>query len=272
MEPLALPALVSYVYLRVQTDSDGVPKFGTTGDGVTIEAFDEVKPSVHHVRPSPSGGEEDGDYYLLLLETESDGGTPAAPRVKKRIPGNRELPNQLVEITNIGGKREIYQGYLVGPDDKHEFRSLEQLEGDGEPIIKELDPGDPGGDPPVPAEEEGDTIPFRRIAQRATSPQVQVKDGGDVIRVEGNEYDQSFGGLVKALSVTDGLVTAFSDAGGANLNLTINAIDYDESGAIFGSPYLLHVLYFRDGLYIGNDDPEDEPDPLDEITILTVGV
>ena len=202
-----LPDVVSFVYLRVKTDADGVPKFDN--ESVTIEAFDEAQESIHHVRPSPSGGEEEGDYYFLLLETESNGATPTpAPRVVRRLTGNREMPNQLIEITNIGGKRELYQGYLPGPDDKHELRTLEQLEGDGEPVLKDLNPGNPEAIPPVPAEEEGPTIKFRRIAERATSPQVQVKDGGDVIRIEGNgefgSYIDAFGGQI---NYNDGLIT-----------------------------------------------------------------
>jgi hypothetical protein len=201
-----LPAVQSWVYLRVKTDADGAPKLD--GESVTIEAFDEQQVDIHHVRPSPSGGEEEGDYFFLILETEGDGGDPERPIIRRRITGNRQLPNQLIEITNIGGKRELYQGYLPGPDDKHEFRTLEQLEGDGEPIIKGLDAGDPGADPPVPAEEEGPTIKWRRIAERATSPQIQVKDGGNVIRIEGNgnnlSYIDPFEGQI---NFTDGLVT-----------------------------------------------------------------
>jgi len=62
VEPLALPDVASWVYLRVKTDADGVPKFSEVTPPVTIEAFDAVQESVHHVRPSPSGGEEEGDY------------------------------------------------------------------------------------------------------------------------------------------------------------------------------------------------------------------
>lgn len=277
VQPLPLPALVSYVYLRVQTDADGVPKFGEVGDGVTIEAFDEVKPSIHHVRPSPSGGEEEGDYYFLLMETESDGGTPAAPRVKRRIPGNRELPNQLVEIANIGGKREIYQGYLVGPDDKHELRTLEQLEdGDGAPIIRPLDEGDAGADPPVPAEEEGSTIPFRCIKKNNSgSVPYEITGEGNSVKVTlqgaDDTYIDPFGGQI---GFAGGLCTGVTQPAvtGGNLNLTINAIDYDESGAIFGSEYLVSVLYWRGGLYVGTVNPGDAPVPLDEISIRMVGV
>lgn len=214
VEPLPLPGLASFVYLRVKTDADGAPKFD--GESVTIEAFEEAQQSTHHVRPSPSGGEEEGDYYFLLLETESNGAIPTpAPRAKRRITGNRELPNQLVEIANTGDGREVYKGYSAGPDDKHEFRSLKQLEGRGEPIIKELDPGDSEADPPVPAEEEGDVIPFRLIAERVTQPQVRVtSDGDDIIQIEGNGYDDTyfdpFGG---SIAFKDGMATAI--AGGA---------------------------------------------------------
>lgn len=212
--PVPLPGVVSFVYLRVKTDADGAPKFD--GESVTIEAFAEAQQSVHHVRPSPSGGEEEGDYYFLLLETESNEATPTpAPRAKRRITGNRNLPNQLVEIANTGDGREIYKGYSAGPDDKHEFRSLKQLEGRGEPIIKALDPGDAEADPPVPAEEEGDVIPFKMIAERATQPQVRVTaDGDDIVQIEGNGFDDTyfdpFGGSV---SFKDGLATGI--AGGA---------------------------------------------------------
>lgn len=203
VEPLPLPGVDSWVYLRVKTDSDGVPKFAAEGGPVTIEAFNAAQQSVHHVRPSPSGGEEEGDYFFLILQTEGDGGTPERPRVVRRITGNRELPNQLIEIENLGdqdaeGVRAVYEGYDPGPGDKHKFRSLEQLLERGEALIKPLDTG----------EQPGDTIPFRSIAERATSPQVRVttSESGEVIQIEGNGRDRSyidpFGGQI---NFVDGL-------------------------------------------------------------------
>ena len=123
------------------------------------------------------------------------------------------MPNQLIEITNIGGKRELYQGYLPGPDDKHELRTLEQIQGRGEDIIKALNGGDPDATPPVPAEEEGPTIKWKRIADRGDSgngPQVKVssKENGDIIVIEGNgrfgSYIDAFGGQI---NYDDGLIT-----------------------------------------------------------------
>lgn len=213
--PVVLPSVTSWVYLRIKTTADGVPEFNQEdGPTFTIEAFSEEQKSIHHVRPSPGGGEEKGDYYFLLLQTEGDGGDPEKPAIVRRITGNREMPNQLIEITNIGGKRELYQGYLPGPDDKHELRTLEQIQGRGEDIIKALNGGDPDATPPVPAEEEGPTIKWKRIADRGDSgngPQVKVssKENGDIIVIEGNgrfgSYIDAFGGQI---NYDDGLITS----------------------------------------------------------------
>ena len=261
VEPLELPALVSYVYLRIRTDSDGVPKFDADGGPVTIEAFDAPKQSTHHVRKNPSSGEEEGDYYHLLLETESNGATPTpAPRVKRRIPGNREMFNQLVEIENLGdqnaeGVRAIYEGYDPGPDDKHKFRSLEQLLERGEAIIKPLDDG----------EEPGDTIQFRSIAERATSPQVRVNtsESGDLIKVEGNGYQNSLANVRKfSINVDDGLVTSLLEVveDGDSFNLKLLNVSITETG---GDTYVTDIgwgtggerrLYVRGGLLSVVDD------------------
>ena len=242
---LELPDVQSWVYLRVKTDEHGAPKLD--GESVTIEAFDTEQDDVHHVRPSPSGGEKEGDYFFLILETEGNGGTPEIPIVRRRITGNRHMPNQLVEIANIGGERELYKGYLIGPDDKHELRTIEQLEGDGEPIILPLDPGDPEADPPVAPESEGDTIKWRRIAQRASSPQVQVKDGGDVIRIEGNGFDGGDFSAVRKFSIGiyDGLVTSFLKDELSGWWGTV-AIQFDPNG---GSLQTLE-LDFEDGILV----------------------
>ena len=291
VEPLELPDVVSFTYLRVKTTADGMPKFDDEDGPVTIESFPEAQKSVHHVRPSPTSGEEEGDYYFLILETESNGATPPAPIAKRRITGNRELPNQLVEITNIGGEREWYQGYLVGPDDKHELRTAEQIlpasaedaapeeEADSGhfstaiPIIKPLDEaieavepvvdGDgkiiTKGTPAVPAEEEGDTIKWRFLTQRSTAPQVNVQStaGGGGVLIKGNDYSENFPGLIKNLTVDDGLVTGFEDAGGASYNVELLAVSLVVQGGggigvdLIGSPLM---WYIRNGLHVEVDD------------------
>lgn len=273
--PVPLPAVVSYVYIRVKTTADGVPKFAPGDDGVpgiTVVAFDEKKDSIHHVRPSPSGGEEEGDYYFLILETESNEATPTpAPRVKRRITGNRELPNQLVEIANIGGKREIYEGYLPGPDDKHQFRSLEQTE-DGEdheaPVMVPLANG----------EDEGDTIKFVGLGVKSTSPErpANFEIGADnkvtLLNFTGIDGPISIGPAGGVLQFAGGLCTGGSGNGenppeltGKNLNLEIEYLQYNNAGEVYGTPYTYVTLFWRNGLYVGTENPNDAPDNLIEV-------
>ena len=257
VQPIQLPDVVSYVYLRVKTDADGVPKFD--GSSVTVEAFDTAKDSIHHVRPYPGGTPVEGDYYFLLLETEGNGGTPAAPIVKRRITGNRHMPNQLIEIENVGGEIELYKAYVPGASDKHQLRTLEQLTGSGKPIIKPEDPLD-------------DTVKFRGIKEKASSPQVRVNAaaGDDEIEVRGNGFDQTFSGPVKNLSVLDGIVTGFEEiTGGGDLNLTVNELTWlnDADVMTYVSFYSGTVHYWRDGIYIGTTDPEDSPVGLIEQTV-----
>lgn len=276
--PLALPGLVSFTYLRVRTDADGVPKFSEEEPPVTIETFEEAQKSTHHVRDSPTSGEEEGDYYFLLLETESDGADPPAPRVKKRVAGNRYLPNQLVKNKNIGGERELYSGYLVGPDDEHQWRTLKQLvEGEDQEVnvIQDLEEG----------EDEEDFIPFMGFGVKQTGqypPRPATFEKGpdkavNLLKFFGldGDADLSAGGVI---NFAGGLAVSFSanppdDPGAAkNLNLSLYAIDYDEGGSIFGSEYLMFTLYWRAGKYVGLIDPGDAPAQLDEISIRMVGV
>ncbi len=234
VEPLELPAVVSYVYLRVKTNSDGVPKFSVESPPVTIEAFEEPQESVHHVRDSPSSGEEEGDYFFLLFETEEiPDSDPPAPRVKRRLTGNRYLPNQLIEIENIGGQRELYKGYEVGPDDKHQLRTLEQMEDRGEGILVEQPQGG-----------EEDTIKFKSIAERATQPQIRVTTQGEnIVQIEGNgnnlNYTDPFQGQINFI---DGLV---SDIQGGAFNGWWGQVDWYDGG---GENALR--LTFRNGILV----------------------
>jgi len=306
---LPLPALESWVYLRVKTDVDGFPKDGE----VTIEAFDEAQESIHHIRLSPESGEEEGDYFFLILKTKSDGGTPARPVAERRITGNREMPNQLIEILNLGeegesGRQEVYKGYDKAID-KHDVRAVLQQQTPGVAIIEPLAAAVPAvppvtdaggtvvtaGSPAIPAEEAGDYIRWRTVDGRVsgsesnnpnTSRQIEVRareeddenlpgQKKNVVEVVGNDFTDSFTDVgLFDIEVVDGLVAAFTrkEQTGKNLNLTVKAIDYDEAGAIFGSAYVQYVLYWRNGLYVGDVNPGDAPAQLDEREITSVGV
>lgn len=248
VEPLPLPGLANFVYLRVKTTEDGEPQY----DAITIEAFDSEQESIHHVRDSPTSEVTEGDYFFLLLETESNGATPTpAPRVKRRITGNRYLPNQMVKIKNIGGEREVYKGYNVGPADDHDFRTLKNLEARGEPIIKELEVG----------QDEEDTLPFRRIDGRATQRQISVTNQGDVIQVEGNGYYTTEGNVRKfSISIADGLISSFLKDGELTGWWGDVRVEYQP---VMGSTQFL-TMRFNDGTLVqvfrdSSDPLEGEP-------------
>jgi len=292
---LALPAVESWVYLRVKTDTDGLPKLD--GESFTVEAFDAKQESVHHVRSSPSSGEEEGDYYFLILQTEGNGGDPEKPIARRRITGNREMPNQLIEIENIGGKRELYQGYLVGPDDKHQLRTVEQIEGDGVVIIEPLDGGtdavDPvvvdgviitQGTPAVPPEEEGETIKWRRIDGRGSNSetdngstkQIEVREREglvedsegrkrNIVEVVGNDFTESHASVSRfSISFDDGLVTSFlkEEADGEGWWGTVSWVDL-ASSAIITLTFEAGILktVFAGAYGVGVEEPGTEAAP-----------
>jgi hypothetical protein len=289
---LPLPANESWVYLRVKTDSDGFPKDGE----VTVEAFDEAQESIHHIRLSPESDEEEGDYFFLILKTKADESDPPRPIPERRITGNREMPNQLIEILNLGeeseaGRQEVYKGYDVALD-KHDVRAVLQQQTPGVAIIEPLAAAVPAvppvtdaggtvvtpGTPAIPAEEPGDFIRWRTISERQTGAQIKVeeKESGELadgekrgyIEITGNSesgtYFDPFGGQI---NYDDGLITGIipTSLTGKNLNLAIYYLDVSNliAGlALVWYPVLKQVLYWRNGIYVGNIDPGDAPPDL----------
>ena len=241
---LPLPANESWVYLRVKTDVDGFPKDGE----VTVEAFDEAQESIHHIRLSPESDEEEGDYFFLILKTKADESDPPRPIPERRITGNREMPNQLIEILNLGeeseaGRQELYKGYDVALD-KHDLRTVLQQQTLGVPIIEPLAAEVPAvppvvvdgtvvtpGTPAIPAEEAGDYIRWRTVDGRVstsesnnpnTERQIEVREREEddenlpgqkkkVIEVVGNDFTDSFTDVKKFnIGFNDGLIETFT--------------------------------------------------------------
>ena len=292
VEPLPLPAVESWVYLRVKTDVDGFPKDGE----VTVEAFDEAQESIHHIRLSPESGEEEGDYFFLILKTKADESDPPRPIPERRITGNREMPNQLIEILNLGeegegGRQEIYKGYDIALD-KHDVRAVLQQQTPGVPIIEPLAPAvdavppvtDAGGTvitpgtPAIPPEEPGDYIRWRTIADRSSegsdgNPQIIVEEMENdeedetgrkrkFVKVRGNTVNESHSDVgLFDIDIVDGLVSRFAPAvqTGKNLNLKIYYLDVSSlisGGTWTWAPSLKQILYWRNGIYVGSVDPE----------------
>ena len=282
---LPLPANESWVYLRVKTDSDGFPKDGE----VTVEAFDEAQESIHHIRLSPESDEEEGDYFFLILKTKADESDPPRPIAERRITGNREMPNQLIEILNLGeeseaGRQEVYKGYDVALD-KHDVRAVLQQQTPGVAIIEPLAAEVPAvppvvvdgtvvtpGTPAIPPEEPGDYIRWRTVSERQSGAQIKVeeKKSGELadgkkrgyIEITGNSVNEihSDVGLFD-IEVVDGLVAAFTpkEQTGKNLNLSIYYLDVSSlisGGTWTWAPSLKQKLYWRNGLYVGNANPD----------------
>ena len=291
VEPIPLPAVESWVYLRVKTDVDGFPKDGE----VTVEAFDEAQESIHHIRLSPESGEEEGDYFFLILKTKADESDPPKPIAERRITGNREMPNQLIEILNLGeesegGRQELYKGYDVALD-KHDVRAVLQQQTPGVAIIEPLAPAVDAvppvvvdgtivtpGTPAIPPEEPGDYIRWRTIADRSSegsdgNPQIIVEEKESdeedetgrkrkFVKVRGNTVNESHSDVgLFDIDIVDGLVSRFAPAvqTGKNLNLKIYYLDVSSlisGGTWTWAPSLKQILYWRNGIYVGSVDPE----------------
>ena len=287
---LPLPAAESWVYLRVKTDVDGFPKPFSQEDGsfVTIEAFDEAQESIHHIRLSPESGEEEGDYFFLILKTKADESDPPRPIPERRITGNREMPNQLIEILNLGeeseaGRQEVYKGYDIALD-KHDVRAVLQQQTPGVAIIEPLAPAVDAvppvvvdgtivtpGTPAIPAEEPGDYIRWRTVSERQSGAQIKVeeKKSGELadgkkrgyIEITGNSVNEihSDVGLFD-IEVVDGLIAAFTpkEQSGDDFNIELlNVNVYETGGDIFitntGWGSASRFLYVRDGRLFLND-------------------
>ena len=276
---VALPANESWVYLRVKTDTDGFPKPFSQEDGsfVTIEAFNQEQKSIHHIRLSPESDEEEGDYFFLILKTKADESDPPRPIAERRITGNREMPNQLIEILNLGeeseaGRQEVYKGYDIAID-KHDLRAVLQQQTPGVPIIEPLAPGVPAeppvivdgqivaaGKPAIPPEEPGDYIRWRTLDGRAsysessninTSRQIEVREREEdneqlpgqkkkLIEVVGNDFTQlTSDEFIVEIESNDGLMTSFR---GIPFGLDRTIRVPDECGT------LIQILTFEKGL------------------------
>jgi hypothetical protein len=181
---------------------------------VEIGAEDEEST---HSQPPATGVPGEYFYRLAMFEELAlpEGSPPEAipELVVSDIfhEGPLEHSPHLPEHRNIGGKREVCAGRDAASD-AYDFRTLEQLDGDGEPVIVPLDPGDPEGDPPVAPEAEGETIKFRRIRPRVSSPQININgDDPDAIEIRGNSFGASETNIRNCdISVSDGLVTSLT--------------------------------------------------------------
>ncbi len=243
------------VYCRVTTTAKGIIE-----EAPKIEAATTPEAGVHF---QPPNQETEGDLYFPLCNITIEGDPAVVTLEQIQQGGPIDVVPNLPELKNVGDEREVFKG-RESSGDTYDFRTLKQFDGGsaGLPIMKP-EPADPT--------EAGDleVIEFKYLTQRGTGAQVQIVDvaGGEGIRIQGNDFDQNFGGVVKNLNVVDGLVVDYDElTGGGNLNHNIYSVEYANDGTITGSPTLVQTLYWRDGLYVGTVDPDDGDPPagLDE--------
>ena len=153
-----------FVYVHQETDAKGLPL-----SGATVEMGSSLPGSTHHI---PVSGQS-GDYYWLIAQIEDNDGVP---NVIKRHTGNIWIPNQLVEIENVGTGSRIYKRYDDSAD-KHELRTL---------------------------------------VERYTNPSINISEDGDEVRIEGNNHDSTLtfeqcdGTPLALIDVIDGLVKIYT--------------------------------------------------------------
>lgn len=202
-----------HIFVRVQTDEKDIIE-----DAPTIVVHSDDQDGAHAQPPPVS---TPGDYYYLLAvlaevplpEDAPEGAIPLLI-VDDQIHEGGPLIHRptLWEGGNVGGKREIFKG-LDPSSSKYEFRTLEQLVVEnGAEIIRALDPGDAGADPPVAPETEGDTIQFRAIVKNNSgSVPYSVAADGNAIKLTFNgaegTYEDPFEG---SITIAAGLITAFA--------------------------------------------------------------
>lgn len=179
------------LYVKVVTDEKG----NVTQCDFSIET--PPKTSTPY-QPPPSG--TSGEYWYRIANI-SITGDPEKVEVSYYHLGSEVTHTPtLWEGVNVGGGEfEVFESRDSGADN-YRFRTLKNLGGDGQVIIKGS--GEGGA---------GETIDFKRIAPRVTNPQIKVVDGGDNIRIEGNGQDLfsdlAGGGVIQ---INDGLVNSMA--------------------------------------------------------------
>jgi hypothetical protein len=237
----------------------------------------------HYYPVDPEGSGSDGEYFVKLFKLEDDGGTP---RVKVYQQSDIEHWAQLWTGENIGAGAKVFKEHkedeniyrfrtVRGDYGISENQTTDEVEldfratnvGEGKPVwVVPEEGGEPAEDPP-----DGPAA-FRSIAERATQPEIRVKcerpNPGDPlpqeIRIEGNGYDAGVTSARKiTMTVRDGLVKQLlsEEVTTGNLNLEIYTFSYNNDGVLYGEPYVIAILYWRDGLFVGVTDPTPGSEP-----------
>jgi hypothetical protein len=216
------------IYVQVQVEDDGTIE----SDPIVLVAEDELEGE--HFRPEVfdfGGNAGTHNYKIAKFEMVNE-----KPKLKLFGAGdNVDHYDERVGMINVkeesgGSIYEIGKTYESG-DDKIHFRTIMQLEGEGQPIIKEDEEG----------EEKPDSIKFKRIVDRGTDAEVKVQDQDGAILVRGNNYDNDIADAHKVtITVRDGLVKSMTKIETTGWWGSVTFID--------GAAELVFSLAFEDGI------------------------
>jgi len=222
------------IYVQVQVEEDGKIE----SDPVVMVAEDELEGE--HFRPEVfdfGGNAGTHNYKIAKFEIVNE-----KPRLKLFGAGdNVDHFDERVGMINVkeetgGTIYEIGKTYESG-DDKIHFRTLMQMEGDGQPIIK----ADAEG------AEKPDSIKFRRIIDRGSDAQVKVLDQDGAILIRGNNEEYDLTDVHKFnITVKDGLVKSLTKIETTGWWGTVSAL--------IGNGDLVFTLGFEDGLLVSVDN------------------
>jgi len=186
------------IYVQVQVEDDGKIE----SDPVVMVAEDELEGE--HFRPEVfdfGGNAGTHNYKIAKFEMVNE-----KPRLKLFGAGdNVDHYDERVGMINVkeesgGVTYEIGKTYESG-DDKIHFRTLMQMEGDGQPIIKEDEEG----------AEKPDSIKFKRIIDNGTDAEIKVSDQDGAILIRGNQLNEDVNDAHKLnISIRDGLVVSIN--------------------------------------------------------------
>lgn len=165
-----------FIALTYSTDEDGFVQ------GVpNIEATQTEQDSIHHQPASGAATSgSTGDYWVKLAQLNIVNG---APQIDYFLQSD-DFNDRLWKGRNVGSARYIHKERDES-NDTYDFRTLEQNTPSGRTYGKVI--VDPVG---AEFDKANDSIKFSAIAERATSPQVNVKDdGAGIVTIEGNTKD-----------------------------------------------------------------------------------
>lgn len=126
-----------FVYVKVPTDDKGNPE----GQTAEIELASTAQTSAHHVPPADGAAGISGEYYFLIAELEQSEDDPPVPTVKKRFTGNLHIPNQLIEIQNVGAPDSPpldYGDVYAGFDQSGDYHKLRRIYGEGDVTVSTI--------------------------------------------------------------------------------------------------------------------------------------